>query len=357
MVRELNLGGSERQMTEVAKALDRSRFSPRVGCFRPAGLRADDLRAAGVPIVHFPVPSLASVRGALRIAAYIREHGVRLVHTFDTPANLYGVPAARLAGSAVVVSSQRVDRALWPVMQRHGLRITDRLVDGIVVNCEFLRRHLHDEEKVSAGLIHLCYNGVDIRAFQAARGTPPDALRSAALVVGAVCGLRPEKGLETLLDAFAAVQRLAPGMKLAIVGSGPCLADLQARARALDILEYCVFEPATSRVADWLHAIDIFVLPSLSEALSNSLMEAMACGCCVAASRVGGNPELVAHGQTGMLFEARDVAGLTDLLGVLVRDPARRSELAFKATRVIRSRFSLEAAARRMQEIYSELLA
>src|SRR5580658_3990796 len=189
MVRELNLGGSERQMAEIAKALDRSRFDPRVGCFRPAGLRADDLRAAGVPIVHFPVPSLASVRGALRIAAYIREHGVRLVHTFDTPANLYGVPATRLAGSAVVVSSQRVDRALWPVMQRHGLRITDRLVDGIVVNCEFLRRHLHDEEKVPAGLIHLCYNGIDTCAFQAERGARPDALRAATLVVGVVCGL------------------------------------------------------------------------------------------------------------------------------------------------------------------------
>jgi hypothetical protein len=62
MVRELNLGGSERQMAEIAKALDRSRFDPRAGCFRPAGLRADDLRAAGVPIVHFPVPSLASVK-------------------------------------------------------------------------------------------------------------------------------------------------------------------------------------------------------------------------------------------------------------------------------------------------------
>jgi glycosyltransferase involved in cell wall biosynthesis len=180
MVRELNLGGSERQMTEIAKALDRSRFAPRVGCFRPAGLRADDLRAAGVPIVRFPVPSLASVRGAVRIAAYIREQGIRLVHTFDTPANLYGVPAARLAGSAVVVSSQRVDRALWPAMQRHGLRITDRLVDGIVVNCEFLRRHLRDEEKVPDGLIRLCYNGVDIRTFQAARDPRPDALRAAA---------------------------------------------------------------------------------------------------------------------------------------------------------------------------------
>lgn len=357
MVRELNLGGTERQMTEMAKALDRSRFDPRVGCFRASGLRADDLRAAGVPIVQFPVPSLASVKGALRIAAYIREQNIRLVHTFDTPANLYGVPAARMAGSPVVVSSQRVDRALWPVALRHGLRITDRLVDGIVVNCEFLRKQLCDEEKVPAGLIHLCYNGIDARAFQPIRCVRPELLRTAALVVGVVCGLRPEKGLDTLLDAFAAVRELVPGMKLAIVGSGPCLADLQDRARALGILPDCVFEPATSRVADWLQAIDIFVLPSLSEALSNSLMEAMACACCVAASRVGGNPELIAHGENGMLFEPRDALGLAEVLRLLMRDPTRRGELASNAARLIHSRFSLAAAARRMGEIYSALLA
>src|ERR1039457_7027495 len=264
MVQELNLGGSERQMAEIAKALDRSRFDPRVGCFRPAGMRADELRAAGVPIVHFPVPSLASVKAALRIAAYVREQNIRLVHTFDTPANLYGVPAARLGGSPVVLSSQMADRALWPAVYRHGLRITDRLVDGIVVNCEFLRRHLRDQEKVPAGLIHLCYNGIDTGTFQPQRGAPPEALRGAPLVVGVVCGLRPEKGLETLLDAFAMVHGLVPGMKLAIVGSGSCLGDLQDRARALGILSDCVFEPATARVADWLHTIDIFVLPSLS---------------------------------------------------------------------------------------------
>ena len=357
MVRELNLGGSERQMAEIAKALDRSRFDPRVGCFRPAGLRADDLRAAGVPIVHFPVPSIASVKGALRIAAYIREQNIRLVHTFDTPANLYGAPAARLAGSAVVLSSQRVDRALWQSWQRHGLRLTDHLVDGIVVNCDFLRRHLRDEEKVPAGLIHLCYNGIDTRAFQPLQADRPEALRSAPLVLGVVCGLRPEKGLETLLYAFAEVRGLVPGMKLAIVGSGPCLADLQDRARALGVLPDCVFEPATPRVADWLRAIDIFVLPSLSEALSNSLMEAMACGCCVAASRVGGNPELVTDGKTGMLFEPRDAAALAGVLRLLVHDPVRRGELALNAARLIHSRFSLEAAARRMTEIYSALLA
>jgi len=356
MVRELNLGGSERQMAEIAKALDRSQFDPRAGCFRPAGLRGEELRAAGVPIVQFPVPSLASVKGALRIAAYVREQRIGLVHTFDMPANLYAVPAARMAGSAVVVSSQRADRRLMQPLYHHGLRVTDHLVDGIVVNCEFIRRHLRDDEKVPAGLIHLCYNGIDTGTFSPVRGPRPEALRDASLVVGVVCVLRPEKGLETLLDAFAEVHDIEPGMKLAVVGSGPCLADLQERARSLGILEQCVFEPATPRVAAWLAGMDIFVLPSISEALSNSLMEAMACGCAVAASRVGGNPELVTDGETGMLFAPRDPAALAQILRVLIRDPALRQALASNASRAIASRFSLSAAARRMGEIYAALL-
>lgn len=356
MVRELGVGGSERQMAEIAKALDRSRFDPRVGCFRPAGIRADDLRAAGVPIVHFPVPSMIGVKGAIHIARYIREQGIRLVHTFDTPANIYGVPSARLAGSAIVLSSQRVDRALWSPVQRHSLRITDRLVDGIVVNCEFLRRHMRDDEKVPASLLHLCYNGIDTRVFQPCPRSRPEPMQNAALVIGVVCALRPEKGLDTLLQAFAAVRALVQGMKLAIVGSGSCLPDLQHQAQALGILSDCVFEPATQRVADWLHAIDIFVLPSLSEALSNSLMEAMACGCCVGASRVGGNPELIAHGETGMLFEPRDAAGLAVVLTQLIRDPDLRARLSSNAARLIHGRFSLAASARRMEEIYDAFL-
>jgi glycosyltransferase involved in cell wall biosynthesis len=356
MARELNLGGSERQTAEIAKALDRSRFDPRVGCFRPAGLRGEELRAAGVPIVQFPVPSLASVKGALRIAAYIRQQGIRLVHTFDTPANLYGVPAARMALSARVVSSQRGHRNLMPAIYHHGLRVTDHLVDGIVVNCEYMRRHLRDDEKVPAGLIHLCYNGIDTGVFRAVRGARPEVLRDASLVVGVACALRPEKGLETLLDAFAAVHGMQAGSKLAVVGSGPCLPELQERARALGILPDCVFEPATSRVAEWLQAIDIFVLPSLSEALSNSLMEAMACGCCPVATRVGGNPELVAHGETGMLFPSRDADALARILGQLIRDPGRRGVLASNAAHTIHARFSLEAAARRMGEIYASVL-
>jgi len=356
MVRELNLGGTERQLAEVAKALDRRRFDPRVGCFRPAGLRGEELRAAGVPIVHFPVPSLASVKGAPRIAAYLREQGIRLVHTFDTPANIYGVPSARMAGAAVVISSQRAHRGLVPAHYRHALRLTDRMVDGVVVNCEFVRRHLVDDEKVPPGLIRLCYNGIDTSVFFPVRVTRPEALRDASLVIGTVSVLRPEKSLATLLEAFAVCRRAQPGTKLAIVGSGPCLPDLQARAATLGILPDCIFQPATPQVAQWLRSIDIFAQPSISEALSNSLMEAMACGCPVAATRVGGNPELVTHGETGMLFDPGDAEALARLLRQLVSDPALRAMLGAHAASRIRERFSVETSAARMAEIYTELL-
>src|ERR1700735_2500537 len=92
LARELDLGGSERQMTEIAKTLDRSRFDPHVGCFRPHGLRNPELGAGGVPIVLFPVdsfPSPGALSQAWKLASYIRRRGIRLVHTFDYPLTLF----------------------------------------------------------------------------------------------------------------------------------------------------------------------------------------------------------------------------------------------------------------------------
>ena len=111
-----------------------------------------------------------------------------------------------------------------------------------------------------------------------------------------------------------------------------------------------------SAVAEWLSAIDIFVLPSLSEALSNSLMEAMACGCCSVASNVGGNPELVRDGETGLLFEPRDTAGLSDVLRSLVASETLRRRLAAAGQRMVRERFSIRLSAQRMGEIFAKLI-
>jgi glycosyltransferase involved in cell wall biosynthesis len=360
MAYELNQGGSERQLTEIAKALDRSKFEPHVGCLRPEGLRARELKAAGIPVVHFPVRSFVSssaISGALQLARYIRRHKIRLVHTYDYPLTVFAAPVARFLTSAIVASSTRAHRELVPANYLKLVRITDHLVKRIVVNCEFLSRHLVEDEHVPADRIELCYNGLDLEQFRPFDSPRPAGLPPDALVIGIVCALRPEKGLSTLVQAFAAVRGLGPNLKLAIVGSGEMRDPLEAEARKLGIWDDCVFAPATKDVADWLRAIDIFVLPSLSEALSNSLMEAMACGCCAVASNVGGNPELVRDGVTGRLFQPRDAMGLSEILRTLVEDAPLRRRLAAAGEQRMRESFSIRKSADRMTGIYTSLIA
>jgi L-malate glycosyltransferase len=350
LARELDLGGSERQMTEIAKTLDRSRFSPHVACFRPQGLRRAELAASAVPIVHFPVDSFASWRAfgeGWKLGSYIRRHNIRLVHTFDYPLTLFAVPVARWSTQAVVVSSQRSHRSLIPHKYRSLVRKTDGMAHAIVVNCEFVRRHLQISESVPAPRIRLCYNGVDLEEFHACP-TPRDSL-----TIGVVCALRPEKDIGTLIEAFARVRR--PGLRLLIVGGGSMLGQLRQQAESRGLAGACTFVPATADVAEWLRAIDIFVLPSLSEALSNSLLEAMACGCCPVASRVGGNVELIRHGENGMLFEAGDADQLSQVLSTLLDLRVLREQLAARA-RCTAEKFSIAASVRRMGEIYTELI-
>jgi glycosyltransferase involved in cell wall biosynthesis len=351
MARELHIGGTERQMTETAKAIDRSLFEPHVGCFRPAGIRGDELRDAGVPVVQFPVMSYRSpsvIGEARRIARYVRENGIRIVHTWDAPLTAYAIPVTRMMTKAVALSSQRAHRGLIPGMLRRFTRLSDRFADGVVVNCEFLRRHLIEGEHVRPGKIHVCYNGIDLGRFRRSATAPHPP------TIGTVCALRPEKDLTTLIGAFARVRKLHPELRLVIVGSGPELAALQQYAREADVAAAVHFEPTATQVPEWLSSIDIFVLPSRSEAFSNSLMEAMACGCCAVASNVGGNPELVKNGETGLLFKSRDPDDLAETLRTLIGNSDLRREFAARGEAFLAS-FSIEAAARRMGEIYSTL--
>ena len=229
-------------------------------------------------------------------------------------------------------------------------------LDGVVVNCLAVGRHMADDEHNPPSHNLLCYNGIDTQVFCPGEAPRPAALEGAELTIGVVCGLRPEKDLETLLRAFDVLRRTHPGARLAIVGSGPSGDGLQRLAGELDLAGACHFEPATSDVTTWLRALDIFVLPSRSEALSNALMEAMACGCCPVASDVGGNPELVTPMETGLLFRPGNAADLAASLELLAADGALRRSLAARAAVRIAKEFSIEAAGRRMGEIYLSLL-
>jgi glycosyltransferase involved in cell wall biosynthesis len=360
MVRELNHGGVERDAAKIAIHMDRSRYLPHVASFTSSGMRYEELLAAGVPVLHLPVSSIMSRHAmvqAWRLTRYIHLHGIRVVHSYD-PSASFCVPVARAAGVPVVLSSQLGHRDLFDTRTRRALAATDGIVDGIVVNCEAMRRHLVDDEHVRPDAIHLCYNGVDTRQFYPIEGQPkPDPVADASLVIGAICVLRAEKALDLLQNAFALVRHLDPGMKLLIVGSGPEMPKLQANAARLKLEDAIRYHPSTPDVPKFMHAIDIFVLCSHSEAFSNALLEAMACGCASVGSRVGGTPELTGENERGLLFHPGDAADMAEKLARLISDPALRRQMAARSARFAREQLSIEAAVNRTADIYDLLLA
>ncbi len=349
MAHSLGHGGGERQLALTALNIDRSRFEPHVGCCE-GGFWMDRLREAGVRFFLMGPRSLVSpsaLREARRLRAYIREHGIRIVQTFDYSMNVLGVPAARSVRGVIVISNLRCHTSLIPRRYRLLNLIAIRSSAAVVVNSEALRRHLHEDYSIPLLKIFTCHNGLDTGVFHPAART-----ESSSVVVGTVCVLRPEKNLGLLLEAFAAVARKACDLKLLITGSGPEEPALRALAETLKIANRCVFRPSTPEVANVLRSIDVFVLPSLSEGLSNALMEAMACGCCVIASEVGGNPELVSDGTTGLLFPSGNREALIERLSEVLADPQRRRSLAAAAADRIGKEFSLSRAVENMQEIY-----
>lgn len=360
MVQQLTLGGSERQLAEMAMALDRKRFEPHVGCFRAGGIRAKELEAARVPVVVFPMTSFlspgalwASVR-ALR--AYVREHRIRVVHGFDPPSCLLLGVARSWLRPAIVLTSQRNHQQVRKPAARLGMRVSHRLADGIVVNCEAMREHMVTDEHLPRLRLHLCYNGLDAARFRRAEpraGLVPEG----ALVVGTLCALRAEKNLSLLVKAFAAVAPTNPKLFLLVVGSGPEGPRLQQEAAALGVGARCRFEPTVADVVPWLSLMDIFVLTSRFEALPNALMEAMACGCASVASRVGGTAELITPGETGFLFESDDLPALITHLRTLVADASLRRRLGEAAATRLHTAFSLSASAAQLGAIYDAQIA
>lgn len=359
MVRSLGHGGTERQVTEFARSLDRARFQVHVGCFDDGGFRADELHAEGVPVFRMAMHSFMSAdtpRAFAKLRAYVRANRICLVHTFDHPMNVFGIPAARALRVPVVLGSQRSHRDLIPSKYLPVIRMWDRLVDGIVVNCEAVRQHLIDDYNLPAARIHVCYNTLDTDRFTAGPRCRPEELTQASLVIGSVSVLRAVKDVPTLVDAFSAVRGRMPGLRLAIVGEGPEREKIESRLDALGILGETVLASSTSEVEKWLHALDIFVICSLSEGLSNALMEAMACGCAVVASRVGGNPELVRHMETGLLFTPGDAEDLARQLTILLESPETRTRLGAAGAQFIHQNFSREVSSARMAEIYETYL-
>jgi glycosyltransferase involved in cell wall biosynthesis len=358
MVESLGHGGCERDAAKIALGIDRTRFEPHVAAFYPDGYRARELRDAGIPILSLPVRSFlnsSAWHAARRLGAYLREHRIRLIHAFDVPLDLFGAPVARCCRVPVVITSQLSYRNMYPRVRRVALRVTDWLADRVVVNSRAVGDSLR-AAGLSADRLYLCYNGVNPAEFSPGPGVRPPVLKNCSLIVGAVCVMRPEKRIDWVMRAFAEVSRASPGLGLLLVGSGPELPALTALRDSLGLQSVCHLEPSRPDVAGWMRGIDIFINASSSESFPNALLEAMACGCCVIGSKVGGIPELVTHGQDGLVFESTDPAQLAGMLQLAVTDAGLRQKVRAQAVETAHHRFSMRITLDRTESLYMELL-
>ena len=202
---------------------------------------------------------------------------------------------------------------------------------------------------------YLCYNGVDTSIFHPGPAARPEKLNGASVVLGTVANLREEKGIDLLLRAYALLQKTVSGTKLFIVGDGPQMDDLQKLSRELGVAEDTLFLVGKPDISNEMRVLDIFVLPSYSEAFSNALLEAMASGCAVIGSNIGGTPELIQDGRNGLLFQTRSTEDLAAKLRMVVENAELRAQFQKESAARAREEFSLQKNLAGFRRLYLSL--
>jgi glycosyltransferase involved in cell wall biosynthesis len=341
-------GGTERQMIELARRLDRSRFEVHLACFRREGPWLERAKGRVASIVEFPIAGFrrASTLAQMRaFARWCRRTGIAVLHTTDLYANVFGLPAGALAGVPVRIANRREinpdKRPGQIALQRAAYACAHRVVANSRAAADRLAR-----ERVPHGKIAVVPNGVDLDAFQ------PRALPARLRRVVTVANLRTEKAHDVLFEAAAALLARRPDAEFWIVGGGARYDELTALAARLGIDARTRFFGHRDDVPALLAESDVFVLPSRSEAFPGGLIEAMAAGLPVIATAVGGNLELIRHGTTGLLVPPGDPGALAAALHGLLESPGTAAELGRAARAWVEPRFSFDRMVSAFEDLY-----
>ena len=357
VINDLQRAGAETQLVRLAAGLPRDRWEPRVVLIKQRNEFEEPLRAAGVPVTALAQRGSWDVAVAARLYALLRREQPDVVHSFLFFASLVAAPAARLAGVPAIVVSQRCSyEATLSPFWRGVARRVHRLAQRVVVNSDAARR-----EELAAGFSdrHVTHipNGIDVPAVAAPALASREALGlPASPLVVCVGRFSPEKRHQDLVDAWTLVRQRAPDAMLALVGDGPLRAEIEASVAQKGLagaVRFCGFQ---ADAAPYIAAADIVVVCSSTEGMPNAVLEAMAHGRCVVATRVGGIPELVVDGETGQLVPPLDVPALARAIADLLGDAARREAYGAAGRARVRERFAMPRVTAAVAATYEELL-
>jgi glycosyltransferase involved in cell wall biosynthesis len=359
---EMEVGGSQRQIMRIATGLPRTSFEPAVAYFRNPSHLVDELERAGVRTHHVPKRRRIDPVFFLRLVGLLRRERYDVIHCFSFTAELWGALAHALvrrnALPALVSSIRGTFESYTPWqwrLKRWVTRRSCRVVANSCAGAEFARRQMG----LPSGAGVVIYNGVDVPALDVDRVAR--ARLRAALGIGAqtVVGLFvgrfvTEKNLPLLVRAAARLARERVDFVLLLVGDGPLRAEVERDLDLLGARQSVHLLGMRSDVMQLMAVSDFFVLSSTEEGLSNVILEAMAAGRPVIASAVGGNPELVEDGVTGMLFRSGDEEGLVRCMRALSVDAALRERLGGQGRRRAVERFATATMVGAVQSLYQQ---
>jgi L-malate glycosyltransferase len=365
----LDPGGAEGQLVALATSLDRRRFAPAVYCMASAGALAEPLVAAGVPVRSFGLHGfsvwsdpLAVARRVGHLVSALRRDRPDIAHGFLFHAYVLAALARRVTGTLVVVASRR---SLGNFKRRKphyrmAERLANRLTDLVIANSEAVRADVLRDEGLPPERIMVIHNGLVPDRFD----RPPDpgmrrrlGVDGATFVVAVVANFIPYKGHRFFLEAWAQIAARAPGAVALLIGDGPARREIEARVHALRLDGSVRFLGSRPDVPDILGTVDILVHPSLEEGFSNAILEAMGARKPVVATAVGGNPEAVVHGETGLLVPPGDGRALAEAILWLLERPAQAVAFGQAGRQRVVERFELSRMVRCYESVYDRLLA
>lgn len=356
---EMEVGGSQRQIAHLLEGLAMSGWSPTLLYFRKPSFLVERLRARGIAVERIEKRGRLDLRFFVQLVRFLRRGEFDLVHCFSFTAEVWVAAALEFVRRPVFVASVRglcLEYRPWQWQLKRG--ISARAATTIA-NSRAGALSTAENARVAPERIEVIRNGVDTPPAIGAderRATRVGLLGHDPAVLALFVGRLVEcKNVAVLLRALALVP-IVTRPHLAIAGGGPMLTSLRAQAQRLGVAAHVHFLGERRDTQSLMQCADVVVLPSREEGLSNVILEAMAAGCPVIASAVGGSPELIEHPRSGLLFPSDDAPALAAALVRVASDPELRQQLATAAGSRARSEFSIDTMVRRTIASYERCL-
>ena len=358
LITSLEVGGAQHGMLLGLPRFDSDRYEHIVCSIMDRMQMAQQFRSAGIEVRTLGLSRKTDVSVALRLRSLLKELRPDVLHTYLLHANVLGRIIGRLTGVPAIIGSERTigQARRWG---RLATKLTNPLTDAVEVNSEIGGKAIVSDLGVPSNKVELVRSGLDLAAFSAS--TKRADIRSELglndnhHLVTFIGRLRPVKGVEYGIKAFAVASVQHQNLRIALAGEGEQLGYLQDLTSQLGISENVTFLGVRNDLPDLLAATDSVLMPSLNEGFPRTAIEAMAAGKPVIATRVGGTPEAIIDGETGILVPAKDVEAMAAALSNLVDDTELQTRLGTAGRARAQQNYSLANYLSRLDRLYQQL--